>query len=1208
MVQVLAQELELDSFKSFGRKTIIPFREGFTTISGPNGSGKSNLVDAMLFCLGLSSSKSLRAESLPDFISNHNRKREARVAFRLSVEGRDEPLELARVVRLTRSGYTGTYYIDGRPVSRSAVHHRLQELGISPKGYNMIMQNDVTRIISMSPLERRRVIDELAGVAEFDQRIDEAREELTHAERHLEDTQLLLHELKLRLEALADEREQALRYRGLKVDKERLEAILIVLTLDATRAQLGGILRDREARKEERRGYEERKQALGTDLAQISEQMSGLQAEIRAKGEEERLRHLSRLEEIKGELKRIEDHRAHLRDEAGRRQNRARELFSFIEEAGGRDRRDVETRKGLEKEEADQIKAVEVRKQKINDLYSRIEKSNQDHALGLRELGRLRGEINDLRLNYNEVGHLRATYVRDLEENRKRHTTSTQRAAGLDEQLTELKSMHSDAEETRAELINEIEQSEHGEKDLETRLIAFKNRLERREGELRTAYRDYADAEARRQAAREMGGGRALKALFDANLRGIRGTVADLARVPQEHTAAIESAAGRRLEFVVVDDEHVAARAIEILKKAKAGRLTFLPLTKIRRELDYPPLSGQGVVDYAIKLVGYDPEYHAIFCYVLGKTVVIKDMRTGLPLIGRYRMVTREGDLLEMSGAMTGGSRPRHSRSRFPQHQLEEKARRVRELEQEIENLKSSVISLEQQKSSTHAYLGEARKQVATLDVQISRDAEEIKRLEGELKQARREAADLEKACERLEREVKAADRDLGARQKEIDAKEKDIAAVEEATGAAELKERGTQVTQLESDLRQAEADLLAIREKIRNLDLEGEFRQKNVADWKAELETAESELKSLQSELDTEIRREHELTAEKDAMGAEIQRLSDDVRELKDRRDAFSEKAEEIRRKQNALEAHIYRIESAVQQLDREEERLTSEIARLEEAVAETLGDRIPEEARTLNLPQARAQISTIEAEMKSLEPVNMLAIDQYADLEERHGELKEKHDAISAERQGLLDRMDRIATHKKQAFMKAFNGVLKSFESIYAELSEGKGELFLEDPENPFEGGLIIRAQPREKKMERMEAMSGGEKALTALAFVFAYQTYLPAPFYVFDEVDKDLDMINTELLARVIRRQSRNAQFIVVSHRRAMLERSQRTIGVHADRSGFSRVTGIEVNVDGEDGGENGGEGPAAEPDVEQSQLPMPDNIRHLPVASPGGALEG
>ncbi len=1158
MSHVLARELEIDNFKSFGKKTIIPFRPGFTTIFGPNGSGKSNIVDSLLFCLGLSTSKTMRAERLPDLLNNTSGKKEARVALRLELTETQQLVEIQRVIKLTKAGYTSTYYLDGHPVTLGEVHHRLSELHISPSGHNVIMQGDVTRILTMTALERRRIIDELAGVAEFDARIEDARGELAKAERHMEDTQLILGEIQNRVDALASERDNALRYRGLRDEKVSLERLAHFLELQARKKQLAQLEHQISLKIAERGELEQKKSEVEGRIQETAERMSLLQQEIRAKGEEQRVAKLVRMEEIKGELTRLDDRRGHLQSIVSEKMTRGREIAQDLDEArrslDTKSRESVEVQKELEVAQ----KQIDGYKAQLEKLHSKIAKINQEHADNISELGRMRGDLQEKKLGEMELRSYRTNLQATLGENQRVVAEAEASRAELRGKLGQLEGIRADGEQTRGALKSELDKSTTRAELLRRDIVSKRSQLQDVGRQLETAWKEHSAAEARSQVV-EGGASRAMRVLYEAGVRGIRGTVGELAKIPAEYAAAIEAAAGRRLEFVVVEDETIGAQCIELLKKSGAGRLTFLPLNKIKADTGLPPFQSQGFLGYAINLIEFDDEYRTIFSYVLGRTVIAKTMNTALPMLGRMRIVTLDGDLLEMSGAMTGGSRPQ-GRARSMKDEVEAKWRRVTELEHRMESLKKEVERAEQSLAQVVGYQEETRRSLDKLDVELGRDHAAGTDLGAQLASLDAKLVDLAEKAKSLEKELVASARELEKMGKQVAEREGQLAELDRELSLLALQDSASKAQKLESEIRASESTALGFKEKLRTLELEMDFLQKNIETWQAELDGAEGEIAKLREEIEQTRGLSQALLTEQEKMSAEITELSDSVKALKAERDDLSAQQEKHKQTREGIEARLFRVEGMIAQQTRECDQLAEEVDRLE-AIDRTLPVVLVPEGESLASVQAR--VAKISSEMTALEPVNMLAIEQYDELASKLAELTTRLEALSSEKAELLARMDQIGKQKLSSFMKAFDGINANFQDIYAQVSAGHGHLVLENPDDPFAGGLIIRAQPKDKKMERMEAMSGGEKSLTALAFVFAFQSFEPAPFYVFDEVDSFLDGPNTERLAALMRSHSEKTQFIVVSHKSAMLERSHRTIGVYQPRNGYTQVKGLELD---------------------------------------------
>lgn len=1157
------QEIEIDNFKSFARPTKIPFLGGFTAISGPNGSGKSNIIDSVLFCLGLSSSRTMRAEKLTDLINNQNHRREAKVSIRFGDE-EGLAIEVARRLRETDSGYQSTYYLNGKVCTLGELHNVLSLHNVSPNGYNVVMQGDVTRIITMTPTERRKIVDEIAGVAEFDARVQQATTELDKVNDQEDKSGLILHEIAERLVQLQQERDHALKYQHLRAERDRLEALTRLSGIWDLKQKIAGLL-DVVAAAETREQV--LAQALGAardELAARQAAYAELAARIQQTGEDELLVLQTQMEECKGQIE---------REKAGRQMLETQR--SDLLRLSARDREAIERQH--ERLEALEFEAAQTRERELRHRDDLI-KVQEDYQLAQEELAslysankevakrgeELRRELDELTRRHNElwIEKTRAADAAHMAEEklegwRQEQATHQHEVLLLEKEAAALQGEIADYQQSNTDYESERQH-------IALRYAQAQAQVEAMTADMDRAREAYMRADAAFKAASEGGFGRAIETILQAGLKGVHGTLAQLGEVEDAYAHALEIAAGGKLRNLVVDDDGVAARGIELLKTQRAGRATFLPLNKLQPPRKLMPTGEEGFIGYAVNLVKFDPRYASAFHLAFGETIVVRDMAHARPHIGRYRMVTLDGELLERSGAMTGGSDGRGVGVRFT-------ASLAKELEDARVAFEKRGSQLAQQKSIMEAIALDAEKareqqrycqdqartrqfdlQDRTRRLQALRD--QILGLESQIAIVETESEGAEEKLERLQDQLL----ELEDRQNTL---ELEISDIEELLDNERVAELSSRVSAFEFTVKQLEGQLANCEHELKGLALEIQTRQETVAQTQAEIDRRLLEQEEVERKLATG---QEALSACEDTLiGLERQRevLRQRLGSLQLERER---KAEEVRLAERTVgdrEREIDRLREGVSTTRSQASELQPQLQAMEDEL--WLGGIEPPQSPPSEQPteELQRQIARLERRMREMEPVNMLAIEAFDREAARQADLQEKVAKLREERLTILERIAAIATQKKTSFMKALDQVSLNFSEIFADLAAGTGHLILENPEDPFSGGLIIKAQPKDKKMLRLEAMSGGEKSLTALAFLFSFQRYMPAPFYAFDEVDAALDGVNAERLAHMVKKQTAHAQCIVISHRRPMLERSDQTIGISSRADGITRVLGVK-----------------------------------------------
>ena len=1182
-------ELVLDNFKSFGRRTRIPFYEDFTVITGPNGSGKSNIIDGVLFALGLARTRGIRAEKLTDLIYNPGFEdgegptgdREASVEVVLdnsdgkldrsqvvSAAGSDDvgdadEITIKRRVKETDDNYYSYYYLNGRSVNLSDIQDLLAQAGVTPEGYNVVMQGDVTDIINMTPHERRGIIDEIAGVAEFDAKKEDAFGELETVEERIDEADLRIEEKEDRIDQLADERETALQYQELRDEKEEYEGYLKAAELEDKREDLASTRTSMESREDELEGLRAELDERQARVNELEGELEDINREIERKGEDEQIAIKAEIEEIKGDVSRLEGKIENQRERVEEAETERRDAFVAIDKKSEEiDELDSEIRET--KVEKANLKSTLTSKQteladvqaEIDSVDTEFDELKADLADKKETLEARRAEKNERQREKDRLlddARRRSNEIGDVED----EIQQTREAIPqLKERVSNLHSELDKAEKNKANIDGVIE-------DLRGEKAGYQDELDEVEEDIRAKQQEYSKLEARAGDSGDTSWPRAVTTVTNAQFGGVHGPVGELASVAGEYAKACETAAGGRLANVVVDDDGVGSDCIDYLKQRNAGRATFLPITKMD-DRGLPSLPNDpGVVDFARNLVDYEAQYEPIFSYVLGSTLVVEDMETARHLMGNYRMVTLDGDLVEKSGAMTGGSGggSRYSFSKSGKGKLERVAEEIHELEDERQRIKSEIADIDDDLDDARSRAADAAEKARDIESDIERAEEKLESKENRIEELTDRLDELREERESVDEEMTELDEQIDAADDEIETVEADIEALEAELADSKIPELSAKADDIRAEVDDLEERMDDLDGELNQLQLEKQYAEDAVDDHHDTVEQAQSKKADAEEQIDEF----EERIAEKEATLAEkrdaIAELEDELADLKEERETVKESFREAKAERDDQESAVERVVSKLESLRETAERLEWEIDSLEEQVGSYDPEEIPDH------DTVESEIERIQAEMDTLEPVNMLAIDEYDDVQADLDDLQERRDVLVEEREAIEERIDQFESQKKATFMNAFEAIDEQFTEIFQRLSAGTGELVLEDPEDPFEGGLTMKAQPADKPVQRLDAMSGGEKSLTALAFIFAIQRHNPAPFYALDEVDAFLDAVNAERVGEMVHDLAGEAQFVVVSHRSALLERSERAIGVTMQSDNVSAVTGIQLGDDGE-----------------------------------------
>jgi len=1234
--------LEMSNFKSFGGTTSIPVLPGFTVVSGPNGSGKSNILDALLFCLGISTSKGMRAERLPDLV-NHNQSRSrgtveasVTVTFDLgdsfglidipnapatashdefpverqkSLQGEeseaiapqspeshsengngaaasqpsaaetlaataDREWSITRRLRVTKGGtYTSTYYMNGESCTLTQLHEQINRLRIYPEGYNVVLQGDVTAIISMNGKERREIIDELAGVAAFDRKIVQAKTKLDEVKEREDRCRIVENELKVQLERLSKDRTKAEQYQKLRAELHEKEQLAAVLEWRQLKQQEWKLREQIEGGDRQVTELGDQITTISGEIQQASTRLEELNNRVKALGEEELIALQSTLATQDAEHRQLQNRQG---EQSANRQQTLAELAQTEQDV-------KELQQALQKlaEDRELEKNVIVSVQENRDGTQTLLNQKREQASAIasaseewvqqqtnlhRQIETLQKNLDPQRTEQARLTERRGQLEQKIAEQQESLETSRQDLMNQQFARTDIEQRHQLAVQqvqSLAQTVSALEQDLQVQQETQKRLLEEQRDKQRRLDKL----------EAQSQAQQEASGTGASKVILQTGLPGVCGLVAQLGRVEPTYQMALETAAGGRLGYLVVEDDGVAAAAIELLKQKRAGRATFLPLNKIRPSR-FSPIealrNAPGFVDYAVNLIECDRPYLQIFAYIFGNTVVFENTNLARAYLGQARIVTLDGDLLESTGAMTGGSAPHRSSLRFgtggntESGEVTALQNRLQEIEAILERCTSAVATAGETVKQRSAQLVEAKQQQRELQLKSEQLEKEINSLTGAIAQLEQQLTKNSQELETATTQLQTLAADLPDQEVQLERWRLELSGMEESGTNSEWQQIQSQVRELESQLQEWEQSLSAAQLRQQDLGSQYQRLEEKIQDGQKELaqlrqqEIAGTEtIAKLQSQL-TSLGQE---MAQTQAALAEIESKLGEEKTVRDQAEA---RLRELHLNRQQLEWQLQKLHETQQ--GRREQLVTMQ-QELQQREAELPDPQPPvpeamEKRLATVLQELQKEVRSLQKRIEAMEPVNMLALEEYDRTQARLEELSQKLATLEGERTEILLRIENFTTLRLRAFKEAFDAVNENFQIIFAELSDGDGYLQLDDTEDPFSSGLSLVAHPKGKPVQRLASMSGGEKSLTALSFIFSLQRYRPSPFYAFDEVDMFLDGANVERLAKIIKQQADVAQFIVVSHKTPMLKLAERVIGVTQARGAYTQVIGLQI----------------------------------------------
>lgn len=1161
------KRLEIDNFKSFANKTEIPFLTGFTAIAGINGSGKSNIIDSVLFALGLSSARALRSEKgVADLISTHNKRGEAsvKVVFDLDDEVGTE-ISFARKVKKTSQGYQSTYYINDKPQTLTQVHNELEKYQITPNSNNIIMQGDVISLVNCSSNERRKFIDEVAGTADFDRKIEMATNELNTVEERVQNSNLILGEITNRVEQLKEEREVALKYRELKESKDQLESQITVVKYFDFKRILDMVHQNILEAQKNKKLKEKESTELDSVLAAKKQEYDEICAKVKAQGEDKQLEVKRQAEEKKGEIQRKKDSIIHTDKVIFQNNKTIENSKNGIEDFNSKKQVSVDAIKEKEVQKAELEKTLDEQKKKLNKILEEVTGLNKTADTYIEKRANLRKELDLVKDEETNIVKDKVSFESRLEFLNNELNSAIKNKEGL---LSAQKTFNDDKD--RLELLIEKLSKEMEDMKLLQKLTfdsldKAKNEINDVMYNIQLSNKKISELEANKRAFKTFGLGAGVETIMQSNLKGVHAPLLQLADVDAEYTDAINEALGGRARFVIVENEHVASQAIEILKSQGRDRATFLPLNKLKPAPSKLPLPKEkGVIDFAINLMDFDDKYIDAFYFALGETLVVDNMETAKKLMGKYRIVTLDGEIFEKSGAITGGAKRKNQMTfgKMDDKELETFKTRLIEFEKTYQELLRRKDELERKldkirndfSNASNSYNG-AKIELNALIQNNSKSNEVLESLNKKISEIEPEIKTLNSKLDKLEeKHVNILDK--------ISKLTDEIKEVEKFIDEGELNKLKDLTKGVEDEIKQTEKNILNVENEIlrdnqniifydkmieqKEIDI-NKLQQDNI-NLKADKEKFEAEIKVLEKDLA--------------ALEAQIIELGKNLVELQNLRQNIQDDLLKAQNSKNLIQNEIERIVEQIESSKVRRAEIEPQFKEVHDELKEKGVDVNSIEPSSMSTDEITSKIQKLQKKMDELGLVNMRAIDAYEEVISRQNELKEKLDTLEKEKQEIQNRMTGYENLKKETFLNTFNAVNGYFMEIFADLTDGSGRLILENPDNPFLGGLTVEGQQKNKKNQKLAGMSGGEKTLMALSLVFAVQRYLPAPFYALDEVDAALDGFNVERIARMISAQSKKTQFVVISQRSQMIESADRMIGVTQKDKGVTKISGVKL----------------------------------------------
>ena len=1183
------KRLELQGFKSFADKTILEFKPGITSVIGPNGSGKSNISDAIRWVLGEQSMKSLRGAKSEDiiFAGTQSRKSLGFAEVSIVIDNSDAklPIEYSEVTvtrKLYRNGETG-YFINKTPCRLKDILELFMDTGIGKDGYSIIGQGKIDEILSNKSEDRRHIFEEAAGIVKYRTRKQESEKKMEQTKLNLLRINDILTEIEGNIEPLKAQSEKAKQYLNLREELKNIEVGLFVYNINTYKEKLEQIIKDEEIMTSQRNTENEKltsiqslKDSLKQELDEITtqiEQMQNIGFESTNKIEKinseigiskERIQNnIANKERLESEIKELRIRIQELQEEEKQRQEKKANLFQnkekFEEELKQKETELAKLTKTLSDKELE----IEAKKQKIE--------TNTDKKY------EVLADINTQEANYENLEKRKKTLKIELENIISELDSTRDNKQELSKKFYEIQSKRNIVSNNLQQETTEKESCMNKIKDFEEEINKLNYQMNMKDARHKFLLETEKEKEGYIKSVKEL--------LLDCDKnsqlkKGMHGVLANLISVNKEYELAIEMCLGQALQNVVTETEEDAKKLVEHLRNNNLGRASFLPISSIRGKRIENVISNgmKGVIGIASDLVKCDKKYTQIVLNLLGRTVVVEDMNIGISLAKMnnysFRIVTLKGDVISSSGSITGGSVATKTVN------ILGRSREIEELEKEIKKLSKKIEEITLQKQKYLESITEVIEKVAGLEKELQ-DIEIVYAAENQ------KMVSIEENIYKLEqRRDKLKEEELSInKQKEESIKQKEEKEQEVEKLNSEIKSLSEEVEQFAtvnkdnqkyiddlnfditnlkisvSSFIESEASIEEFVERIRQEILNN---NNNIENKNNTLNQAIKENAELQTKIDN-------LNSEIEQIKAEVNNSSENIEKLKqlrtEKNELLDKKEEEITNQFSILEGlkeQIVKMDFKKTKLEQDIEQLINTLWNEYEITPNNAG----EYKKPNNIAQAQKEVSSIREKIKDLGSINIDSIEEYKKISERYDFMCEQRLDLENTVAKLRKVISEMTQTMEQQFKEKFEIINKNFNEVFIELfGGGKAELILTDEDNVLECGIDIRVQPTGKKLQNMMLLSGGEKAFTAIALLFAILKINPAPFCILDEIEAALDDVNVYRFAEYLKKFSQASQFLVITHRKGTMEVADTVYGVTMEENGISKLLSMKLSSIGD-----------------------------------------
>ncbi len=1178
------KRLELQGFKSFADKTVLEFRPGITSVIGPNGSGKSNISDSIRWVLGEQSMKSLRGANSSDiiFAGTQNRKSLGFAEASIVIDNTDGklPIEYNEVTvtrKIYRSGETG-YFINKVPCRLKDILELFMDTGIGRDGYSIIGQGKIDEILSNKSEDRRKIFEEAAGIVKYRTRKQESEKKLEQTKLNLLRINDILAEIEGSLDPLKVQSEKAKKFLDLREELKGIEVGLFIYNIETYKNKLEEIVKDQEIINA---GYEEedkKQESMRTLKEELKTQIDSITTKI------EEMQNLgfestNKIEKINSDINVAKERIENNKQNSNRFKEEIEEVkirnTELEEEKKQKQEKKINLNTNREKFE----KELQEKEQKLSELTAKLstkelemEQKKQKVETSIDLKYEIASKINEQDVNYENLNKRQKNVkqeingaISELDEARMKKGEISKGFYEIEAKRNEQVKQINEANAKKQESIVIL-------KEYETKINNLNYELRMKDSRLKFLIETEKEKEGYTKSVKSL----LLECEKDSLLnKGMNGVLANLISAPEEYETAIEMCLGAALQNIVTETEEDAKKLIEFLRKGNLGRASFLPITAVKgKKLEkVNDKQVEGVIGIASDLVKYNKKYEQIVLNLLGRTVIVDEMNNGIALAKKnnysFRIVTLKGDVINPSGAMTGGSvnqktvnilgRGREIESlekqvKKIQNAIEEKSKEKEEYKKSIENILKNAEELEKALQEIDiAYATEKQKMVSV--------EENINKIETRLEKLKIESNSIEEEMQENRKIKQVKEEEISSLSKEI---EELNAIIEEFS--KDNKDSQTYIDDLNFDITNLKISVSSFDESNISIDEMLERINIDIGNNNISIKNKEEQIVNIEIE-NVELEQNIEsLKTQIEQIKVEAQNSSNMIEELKNSR---VEKNEKLSKLENEIGEKFKIIEDLKEQIvkiDVKRTKLEQDIEQIVNQLWEEY-EITPNNAtgfeRPTNIAVATKQVHNLRNEIRNLGSINIDSIEEYKKTKERYDFMSEQRLDLEEAQTKLRKIISEMTETMKKEFIEKFNIINKNFNEVFVELfGGGKAELILEDENNILECGIDIKVQPTGKKLQNMMLLSGGERAFTAIALLFAILKINPAPFCILDEIEAALDDVNVYRYAEYLKKFSRETQFLVITHRKGTMEAADTVYGVTMEENGISKLLSMKL----------------------------------------------